>query len=84
LRFRKTWNPKTELAENLILTMNRTDFFKRLFLGGASLIAAKHVSIAETKAVKEIYLNLKARIRNIDPDAHPYRRAKMRVFYDLG
>lgn len=29
-------------------------------------------------------VNLKAKIRNIDPDAHPYRRVKMRVFYEMG
>lgn len=29
-------------------------------------------------------LPLKAQIRHIDPDAHPYRRVKMRVYYEMG
>ena len=130
--------------------MNRTDFFKRLFLGGASLLLAKQGAFA-AKEVKEIYLNsphiagfqyykgpelekqlrendalilkrdaqnphdfyavvvlrnnqklgflprsdnkivarmmdqgvsLKAKIRSIEPDAHPFRRVKIRVYLE--
>ncbi len=133
--------------------MNRIDFFKRIFFGGASLLLAKNSIGIAAKATTDIYLNsphiagfqyykgqeieneikendtlilkrettnphdffavevfrdnaklgylprsdnkviarmmdqgvsLKAKIRNIDKDAHPFRRVKIRVYYEMG
>ena len=133
--------------------MNRIDFFKRLFAGGAAVIAAKYAGAAVPEAKKDIYLNspyitgfqyyngpelekhlkendeltlqrqpenphdyfavevysgnqklgylpradnkiiarmldqgvnMKAVIRKIEQEAHPYRRVKIRVYSEMG
>lgn len=37
--------------------MNRIDFFKKLFLGATSLTVAKHIMMATSTEVNDIYLN---------------------------
>ena len=133
--------------------MNRIDFFKRLFAGGAAVIAAKYAGAAVREAKKDIYLdsvyiagfqyykgtalenglkeneilslkrqvenphdyfavevycgeqklgylpradnkiiarmmdqgvNMKAVIRKIEQEAHPFRRVKVRVYSEMG
>ncbi len=132
--------------------MNRIDFLKRIFLGGASLMLAKNMSAKPVKNT-DVYLDspyiagfqyykglriepqlkkedalelkrdpqnkydryavevfhktqklgylprtdnkiiarmldqgltLKAKIRSIDPEAHPFRRVKIRVYSEMG
>jgi len=132
--------------------MNRIDFFKRLFAGGAAVIAAKYAGAIVPEAKRDIYLdsvyiagfqyykgtelekelkendllslkrqaenphdyfavevysgnqklgylprvenkiiarmmdqgvNMKAIIRKIEPEAHPYRRVKIRVYSEM-
>ena len=132
--------------------MNRIDFLKRIFLGGASLMVAKNMA-AKSVEKTDVYLDspyiagfqyykglqlephlkqddtlelkrdpknkydryavevshktqklgylprtdnkiiarmldqgltLKAKIRSINPDAHPYRRVKIRVYSEMG
>ncbi len=133
--------------------MNRIDFFKRMLLGGASLLTAKYAGANAGNKTADIYLNspyiagfqyykgpeteaylkenetlnlkreaenkhdffavevfwrnnklgylprtdnkiiarmidqgvtLKAKIRSLDPEAHPFRRVKIRVFSEMG
>ncbi len=133
--------------------MNRIDFFKRLFAGGAAAIAAKYTGATAPDTKKDIYLesvyiagfqyykgaelekglkendilslkrqaenpydyfavevycgnqklgylpraenkiiarmmdqgvNLKAVIRKVEQEAHPYRRVKIRVYSEMG
>jgi len=133
--------------------MDRLDFFKRLFAGGAAVFTAKYAGAAGPEAKKEIYLDslyiagfqyykgvevekdlqendmlylkrqaenphdhfavevyrgenklgflprsdnkmiarmmdqgvkMKAIIRKIDPEAHPFRRVKIRLYSEMG
>ncbi|MGE0020855.1 MAG: HIRAN domain-containing protein [Draconibacterium sp.] len=133
--------------------MNRIDFFKRLFAGGAAVIAAKYAGAVVPEAKKDVYLDsvyiagfqyykgtelekrlkendilslrrqaenqhdyfavevycgeqklgylpradnkiiarmmdqgvsMKAIIRKVEPEVHPFRRVKVRVYSEMG